>query len=221
LLGKNSFVSRITADPLREWCEVVETPEVTDDGSHDVTRMLQDWNPSSAESQARLMPVVYTELRRLARHYLRKERSDHTLQATDLVHEAYLRLVDQTRVTWQSRAHFYGVAAQLMRRILVDHARARSADKRGGASSNVPFEDARLYTHAEESVDLLALDHALLRLEQFDARKARVVELRFFGGLNEDETAEFLGVSTKTVKRDWQVAKLWLYSELAETKAGN
>jgi RNA polymerase sigma factor (TIGR02999 family) len=167
------------------------------------------------------MPVVYAELRRLARHYLRKERSDHTLQATDLVHEAYLRLVDQNRVTWQSRAHFYGVAAQLMRRILVDHARARSAEKRGGDASNVPLEEARLYTHAEESVDLLGLDQALLRLEQFDARKARVVELRFFGGLNEDETAECLGVSAKTVKRDWQVAKLWLYSELAESKAGN
>lgn len=190
---------------------------MSDKNLEDVTHILQEWSAGTNNAHERLMPLVYAELRRLARHYLRKERSGHTLQPTALVHEAYLKLIDQTRVSWQNRAHFYGVAAQLMRRILVDHARAAAAEKRGGDATRFTLDEARLQLRQQKSVDLIALDEVLQRLAKIDARKSRVVEMRFFGGLREDEIAECLGVSTKTVTRDWQMAKLWLYSELAAT----
>jgi len=196
------------------------TPPAAAAPPHNVTLILQEWSAGDSDAPARLMPLVYTELRRLARDYLRRERSDHTLQPTALVHEAYLRLVDQTRLTWQNRAHFYGVAAQLMRRILVDHARTHGAQKRGGPTPKLSLDEAR-FSPEDRPADLLALDEALKALAETDERKARVVELRFFGGLNMEETAEVLQVSEKTVRRDWQMAKLWLHRELAETAAGD
>lgn len=180
----------------------------------DVTQLLQAWSDGDAEAPAQLMPLVYTELRRLARNYLRRERPDHTLQPTALVHEAYLLLIDQRQVNWQNRAHFYGIAAQLMRRILVDHARADLAQKRGGLTLKLPLDEAASFAQ-QPPTDLVSLDDALRRLSALDARKSRVVELRFFGGLSVEETAVVLGVSDKTVTRDWNMAKLWLYRELS------
>jgi RNA polymerase sigma factor (TIGR02999 family) len=165
------------------------------------------------------MPVVYGELRRLARHYVRRERPDHTLQATALVHEAYMRLVDQRGVTWQNRAHFFGVAAQLMRRILVDYARRHRAAKRGGSFVQVSLNDA-LALPEEQGEDVLALDDALERLAAIDPRQARVVELRLFSGLTVEEAAEVLDVSAATVKREWTMAKAWLSREIqSESRA--
>jgi len=184
---------------------------------HEVTQILQEWNDGSAEAPARLMSLVYAELRRLARSYLRREREAHTLQPTALVHEAYLRLVDQTQIAWENRAHFFGIAAQLMRRILVDHARAHSAEKRGGPGVKIQLDEAH-FMPEERGDDLLALDEALERLAETDPRMSRVVELRFFGGLSELEAAEVLGVSERTVRRDWQMAKLWLYRELSQSQ---
>src|SRR5437867_361736 len=155
------------------------------------------------------MPVVYGELRRLAQHYLRRERPDHTLQATALVHEAYLRLIDQHSVTWQNRAHFFGIAAQMMRRILVNHAVAKRSEKRGGLETKLSLDEAVSFADQRE-VDLVALDDALKELEALDPQQSRVVELRFFGGLSIEETAEALGISPATVKRDWSTAKIWL-----------
>jgi RNA polymerase sigma factor (TIGR02999 family) len=159
------------------------------------------------------MPLVYEELRRLARDYLRRERADHTLQATALVHEAYLRMVGDTDVTWQNRAHFYGVAARLMRRILVDHARAHNAAKRGGLEQKFSLDEARDLP-AAGATDLVALDGALENLARQYPRKSEVVELKFFGGLEAREIAEVLQISEKTVLRDWSFAKLWLCREL-------
>jgi RNA polymerase sigma factor (TIGR02999 family) len=186
----------------------------------DITRTLQDWGEGRAGAQERLFLAVYDELRRVARKCLRREGPDQNLQPTELVHEAYMRLVDQTRVTWQNRAHFFGIAAQQMRRILVDRARARKADKRGGDVSLLAFDESHAAPQGQAQVDLLALDEALERLAKVDERKARVVEMRFFAGLNEEEIAECLNVSTKTVERDWQMAKLWLYRELAPSGVG-
>ena len=164
---------------------------------------------------SKLIPVVYGELRRLAGSYMRRERVDHTLQATALVHEAYLKLVEQQSVNWQGRAHFFGVAAQLMRRILIDHARGHSRQKRGGERKKVSLDEAFVFSeqHADE---LLSVDDSLNLLAKIDPRQARVVELRFFGGLSVEEAAEVLGVSPKTIKRDWSVAKAWLYADLKE-----
>lgn len=164
------------------------------------------------------MPLVYEELRRLARDYLRRERGDHTLQATALVHEAYLRLVDEKSVTWQSRAHFYGIAARVMRRILVDHARAHNAEKRGGLQQKLVLDDA-LGIAQQDGLDLVALDGALQNLARTYPRKSEVVELKFFGGLEAKDIAEVLQVSEKTVLRDWTFAKLWLYRELENAHA--
>lgn len=183
--------------------------------STDVTQILREWSDGDVEAPERLMPLVLQELRRLARSYLQRERPGHTLQPTALVHEAYLRLVDQSRVDWQNRTHFYGVAAQMMRRILVDYARAHIAEKRGGGLQKISLDETFIHPQ-ERARELLALDEALTGLAAFDQRKSRVVELRFFGGLDVEETAAFLGVSAKTVKRDWKVAKLWLYRELSE-----
>lgn len=185
----------------------------------DASRILREWSDGDESAPERLMPLVYDELHRLAQDYLRRERPDHTLQPTALVHEAYLRLVDQSGVSWQNRAHFYGVAAQLMRRILIDHARAHAADKRGGAQLKLQLDEAILYP-TERAAELIMLDEALNKLAAFDERKSRIVELRFFGGLSEEEVAHFLNVSVRTVKRDWQIAKLWLHRELT-TEAQN
>lgn len=163
------------------------------------------------------MPLVYDELRRLARDYLRRERGDHTLQATALVHEAYLRLVNEHSVTWQDRAHFYGIAARLMRRILVEHARAHNAAKRGGLQQKLVLDEARAV--AQTGTDLVALDGALQNLARNYPRKSEVVELKFFGGLESREIAEVLQVSEKTVLRDWSFAKLWLCRELQSAAA--
>jgi RNA polymerase sigma factor (TIGR02999 family) len=190
----------------------VETP-VHHDSPHDVTQILKDWSEGSEDASARLMPLVYEELRRLAREYIRRERADHTLQATALVHEAYLRMVDEKTLTWKDRAHFYGIAARLMRRILVDHARAHNAAKRGGLEQKLALDEARDLP-APGPTDLVALDGALESLAKTYPRKSEVVELKFFGGLEANEIAEVLQVSKKTVLRDWSFAKLWLCREL-------
>lgn len=179
----------------------------------DVTQILKDWSGGSQDASARLMPLVYEELRRLAREYLRRERGDHTLQATALVHEAYLRMVDEKNVSWKDRAHFYGIAARLMRQILVDHARAHNAAKRGGLEQKFSLDEARDLP-APGATDLVALDGALEHFAKTYPRKSEVVELKFFGGLETNEIAEVLQVSEKTVLRDWSFAKLWLCREL-------
>jgi RNA polymerase sigma factor (TIGR02999 family) len=179
----------------------------------ETTTLLAASTLGDAQATDRLMTLVYAELKRLAAHYLRGERPDHTLQPTALVNEAYLQLVDQKNHRWQNRAHFVGVAAQLMRRILVDHARAHKAAKRGGGEVKVPLDDAFVMSN-ERSKELLAIDEALERLAARDPQQSRIVELRFFGGLSVEETAGVLGISTATVKRDWSVARAWLYREI-------
>jgi RNA polymerase sigma-70 factor, ECF subfamily len=185
---------------------------------NEVTALLLDWSAGDKDAPTRLMPLVYDELRRLARSYLRKERSDHTLQPTALVNEAFLRLIDQTCVNWENRAQFFGLAARIMRNILVDYARERSAKKRGGDGQNqtvrLSLNETRLKID-ERAAELVALDEALRSLGMIDERKSQVVELRFFGGLSVEETAAALGISDKTVMRDWQIAKMWLHRELS------
>lgn len=181
-----------------------------------ITQLLKKWSEGNQEILDKLMPLVYEELRRQASRYLRRERSNHTLQTTALIHEAYLKLVDQKEVEWQSRAHFFAIAAQAMRRILVDYARERHRDKRGGNAENLPIEDALMISSKEKSVDLVALDEALTRLAEFDERQARVVELRYFSGLSIEETADVLGVSNVTVRRDWNMAKAWLHQQITK-----
>ena len=186
--------------------------------TRDITRILKDWSSGDASAATRLMPLVYEELRGLARTYLGRERRDHTLQATALVHEAYLRLVDDTGLTWKDRAHFYGVAARLMRQILVDHARAHNAAKRGGLQTKLTLDEAHELP-GEKTVEIVALDSALENFAQAYPRKGQVVELKFFGGLDAKEIAEVLKVSEKTVLRDWNFAKLWLCRELSQNAA--
>ncbi len=186
---------------------------MTDELQHEVTQILRQWNDGDADAPARLMPLVYDELRRRARAFLAKERGSHTLQPTALVHEAYLRLVDQTRINWQNRAHFFGLAANMMRRVLVDHARAHATGKRGGAARRLSIDDVQI-TLEQRAASLVALDEALEKLAEFDGRKVKIVEMRFFGGLTDEEIAEVLQISTRTVLRDWRSARLWLYREL-------
>ncbi len=178
-----------------------------------VTGLLRAWSDGDDGALERLLPLVEAELRRLARGYMGRERRGHTLQATALVNEAFLRLTDARRLRWQDRAHFLGISARLMRRVLVDHARSRGYQKRGGGAQQVTLDEA-LVVSPEPAVDLVALDRALETLAATDARKSRVIELRFFGGLSVEEAAEVLHVSTDTVKRDWRLAKLWLLREL-------
>jgi RNA polymerase sigma factor (TIGR02999 family) len=180
-----------------------------------VTQLLVNWNNSDQAALDQLLPLVNDELRRLARNYLRRESPGHTLQPTALVNEAYLRLIDQRQVQWQNRAHFFGIAAQLMRRILVDHARRHAYAKRGGGALQVSFDEGMAVTEAK-AVELLAVNEALEKLTKLDARKGRIVELRFFGGLTLDETAEMLGISSPTVQREWRAAKAWLHRILSE-----
>lgn len=181
--------------------------------SNQVTELLVRWRGGDKAALDSLMPLVYTELRRIANHYLQGERSDHTLQSTALVHEAYVRMTEQDLPQWQNRAHFFAVAAQLMRQILVDHARSHRASKRGGNVFKLALEDAEEQPKVLD-VDIVALDDALKSLAIMDAQQSRVVELKFFGGLSVEETAEVLGVSASTVKRDWTTARAWLFREL-------
>jgi RNA polymerase sigma factor (TIGR02999 family) len=183
------------------------------EGSQDVTRLLAAWSHGDREALDALTPVVYSELRRLAKAYLRRERPDHTLQGTALVHEAYLRLIDQRGVEWRNRNHFFALAAELIRRILVDHARAKVAAKRGGGSFKLSLDEA-LAAADEKDLDLVALDEALQALAQADAQQSRIVELRYFGGLTIEETADVLEISPATVKRDWVMAKAFLKREM-------
>jgi RNA polymerase sigma-70 factor, ECF subfamily len=179
----------------------------------EVTQLLVELRAGKRDAESKLIPMVYAELRRLAAHYLRGERADHTLQPTALVHEAYLRLTKLHKVDWQSRSHFFATAATVMRRILVDRARAKRAKKRQAFREAVSFEEMLVVSPAR-STELIALDDALLKLAKLDARRSKIVELRFFGGLSEEETAVVLGISARTVKRDWRVAKAWLYNEV-------
>lgn len=182
----------------------------------DASRLLADWGRGHKEALDELMPLVYTELRQLADGFLRRERPNHTLQPTALVHEAYLRLVGAEEIEWQNRAHFLSICAQMMRRILVDHARARSTAKRGQLATRVTFSEVSDYSADNTGVDLVKLDDALMRLQELDAQAARVVELRFFGGLTIEETAEVLKISPASVSREWKAAKLWLLAEIGK-----
>ena len=178
-----------------------------------VTQLLVAWGDGNVAARDQLMPLVYEELHRLAHRYMGRERIDHTLQTSGLVNEAYLRLIDQSQVRWQNRAHFFGIAAQMMRRILVDYARSRGYAKRGGTARHVSLDEAAIVSE-ERAADVVALDGALKGLAEFDLRKSRIVELRFFGGLSIEETAEVLEVSPGTVMRDWTLAKAWLRREM-------
>ena len=181
--------------------------------SSTISQLLESVRKGDADAAFTLMPLLYNELHRLAMHYMRSERQGHTLQATALVNEAYLKLIDQREANWESRSHFIAVAAQVMRNVLIDHARGRQRVKRGGLQQKVPLEDVVLISE-EQTDDLIALDTAMKRLEEIDARQSRIVELRYFGGLTVEQTAEVLGISPKTVKRDWAVARAWLHREL-------
>jgi len=182
--------------------------------AHEITQLLQAWSAGDEHALERLTPLVYNELHRTAQHYMARERPDHTLQATALIDEVYVRLVDCDHVTWQDRNHFFAVCARLMRRILIDFARSRGYLKRGSDARRITF-DENLYVSAEPAAQLVALDQALLGLAKVDKRKSDVVELRFFGGLSVKDAAQVLGVSDETVKRDWRLAKLWLLREMS------
>ena len=186
---------------------------IADSEARNVTQLLAAYRAGDREAMERLVPLVYAELRRIAARYVRGERSEHTLQPTALVHEAYLRLVEQQDVQWQNRAHFLGCAAQLMRHILIDHARARRAGKRGGGGARVTLGEASELAQ-ERAVDLIALDDAMKALEALDPRQSRMVELRYFGGLSIEETAEVLGMSSAQVRREWTAVRVWLRREL-------
>lgn len=183
--------------------------------STQITQYLQDWRNGNASALDEILPVVYDELRRIARRYRAKERGEHTLQTTEIINEAYLKLLNQNENDWQDRTHFFAVASRVMRNLLVDHARTKNYQKRGNGAEKVSLEDVALFT-PEPDEKILALDEALNRLAKFDERKSKLVELRYFGGLSAQETAEVLGVSEITVKREWLKAKAWLYSELSQ-----
>jgi RNA polymerase sigma factor (TIGR02999 family) len=182
--------------------------------SHQVTKLLADWSAGDESAPEKLMPLVYDELRRLAHQYMRREKPGHTLQTSALVNEAYVRLVGQSKIRWESRAHFFGIAARLMRQILVDEARRRNFAKRGGGAIRVSLNEATAVAQ-EQSASVVALDDALKGLEKIDPRKSRIVELRFFGGMSIEETAEALKVSPGTVMRDWTFARAWLREQMS------
>jgi RNA polymerase sigma factor (TIGR02999 family) len=181
--------------------------------SHEVTQLLIQWSNGDKAALDKLMPLIYAELRQLARHYMKSERSGHTLQTTALVNEAYLRLINRKQVHWQNRSHFFAIAAQLMRSILVDHARSHAYAKRGGGARKIALDDAMVVSQ-QRATEVVALDDALKRLAEIDPQQSRIVELRFFGGLTIEETAEVLRLSPATIKREWGTAKAWLYHEL-------
>lgn len=187
---------------------------MADQSPNKITRMLIELTDGNQEVVNQILPHIYDELKRLASSYLRRERPNHTLQPTALVHEAYMKLIDQKRVHWQNRAHFFGIAAQVMRRILLDHARKHQADKRGGEVEKLPIEEEILVVSHDKSAELIALDDALEALAKIDEQKAKIVELRYFGGLSIEETAEVMGVSVPTINRQWRMAKAWLYSQI-------
>jgi RNA polymerase sigma-70 factor, ECF subfamily len=219
LRGGGQKAEFTSADPAKSWdtmadrkhCLLGGTMETSTRG--DVTLLLGKMGKGDEAAAAKLISLVYGELRRLAGAYMRRERSDHTLQPTALVHEAYLKLVEQRSVDWQSRAHFFGIAAQMMRRILIDHARGHLRDKRGGGAIPVPLDEALVFA-PEQASELVRLDESLERLAKIDPRQGKIVELRFFGGLTVEQTAEVMGISPKTVKRDWSMAKAWLHGDL-------
>jgi RNA polymerase sigma factor (TIGR02999 family) len=182
--------------------------------THEITQMLHDWSDGKPEALEELLPVVYSELHRQAARFMRHERPEHTLQTTALIHEAYIKLVGQRRPNWKNRTHFFAISATLMRRILVDHARAQARQRRGGDLVKLPLDEAINGICCKKNIDLLALDEALERLAKTDHRQARVVELRFFGGLSLEETAAAMGVSRTTVADNWAMAKAWLHREL-------
>jgi len=181
---------------------------------HEITQLLEDWSNGNQAALDKLYPLVYEELRRMARRYMSRERKDHTLQTTALINEAYLRLVDQKHVHWQNRAHFFGISAQIMRRILIDHARRYAYTKRGAGAQRISLDEAAVVAKGR-ATELLSLDEALNSLAEIDPRRSRVVELRFFGGLDNDEIAAVLKISPNTVIRDWNLARAWLYQELS------
>ena len=183
---------------------------------HEISRILQEWSDGGTDVSEKLMPLIYDELRRQASRYMRRERIGHTLQTTALIHEAYLKLIDKPDVNWQNRAHFFGVAAQVMKRILVDHAKSKRREKRGGIAENLPLDEARFVISEGKSVDLIALDEALTRFAEFDPQQAKIVELKYFAGMQIDEIAEALRISPATVKREWNSAKAWLHSEITK-----
>jgi RNA polymerase sigma factor (TIGR02999 family) len=182
---------------------------------HQITQLLRDWSKGDRDALDQLLPLVYDELHQQASRYRRRERRDHTLQTTAIIHEAYLKLIDQRDVQWQSRAHFFAIASLAMRRVLVNYAKSRHREKRGGSDFKVPLDEAQLAVVKEDSDEIVALDEALNRLAVLDEQQARVVELRYFSGLSLEETAEVLKVSRATVARDWTMAKAWLYQELS------
>ena len=182
-----------------------------------VTELLHEWSSGKKEVADELLPLIYDELHRRATAFMRRERHNHTLQPTALVHEAYLKLIDQRNDDWNDREHFFAIASQVMRRILVDHARSRRRQKRGGSKADLPLEEALLAGAEEANVDLIALDEAMARLAKLDPQQERLVELRYFGGLSLEEAARALGVSRATAARDWQVAKAWLHREMTRT----
>ena len=181
-----------------------------------ITALLHEWKSGKKDAFDELFPFVYDELRRRASVYLRNERSGHTLQTTALVNEAYMKLVDKGEIDYEDRNHFFAIAANAMRRILVDYARTRKRDKRSGKDENLPLDEARFISSNDKSVDLVALDEALKELAEFDKRQAKVVELKYFGGMTNDETAEVLNISNVTVRRDWDLAKAWLHQQIAK-----
>ena len=205
----DSAIIRAQSEPSDDLTGVYVVMET----SADVTVLLSELTKGNPEASSKLIPLVYDQLRRLADGYMRRERTGHTLQTTALVHEAYLKLLGQRSVDWQNRAHFFGIAAQVMRRVLIDHARSHVRDKRGGGREHVQLDEALVFS-PERSGEFLELNAALERLAEVDARQAQIVEMRFFGGLTVEETAEVLRISPKTVKRDWSVAKAWLHGEL-------
>lgn len=186
--------------------------------SPDVTQLLRNWQVGDQSARDQLLEIVYEELRRQAARYLRRERPDHTLQPTALVHEAYLQLIDQSRVNWENRAHFFGAAARLMRRVLVDHARAHQAEKRGSGEEKLALDEAMAVPQSKD-LNILALNDALEELARMDEQQSRIVELRYFGGLSIEETATVTGVSPATVKREWAMAKAWLQTQIKRTYA--
>ena len=186
--------------------------------SPDVTQLLRNWQGGDQAARDQLLGIVYDELRRQAARYLRRERPDHTLQPTALVHEAYLQLIDQSRVSWENRAHFFGAAARLMRRVLVDHARAHQAEKRGSGEEKLALDEA-IAVPENKDLNILALNDALEELARLDEQQSRIVELRYFGGLSIEETATVTGVSPATVKREWAMAKVWLHNQIKRTSA--
>ena len=184
--------------------------------THEVTQLLLDWSNVDKTALDKLMPLIYDELRRLAHRYMSRERAGHTMQTTALVNEAYVRLVNRQNVHWQDRAHFFAIAAELMRTILVDHARSHATAKRGGGARKFSLDEA-LVVSQERATEVVALDEALKALALIDPKQSRIVELRFFGGLTIEETAEVLALSTATIKREWNTAKAWLYHELSKS----